>query len=49
MSNPGGIAMVAMPPTTVFAEYMMPGPTRFRTAFKSLVSFDISSPVGVRV
>ncbi len=41
--------MVASPTTTVFAEYMMPGPTRLRTAFKSLVSFDIRSPVRVEV
>ena len=33
--------------TAVLAEYMMPGPTRFRTAFRSFVSFDIRSPVRV--
>ena len=34
-----------MPITTVVAEYMMPGPIMLRTAFRSLVSFDIRSPV----
>src|SRR5579875_547990 len=37
----------ATPVTSVVAEYMMPGPTRLRTALKSLVNLDISSPVRV--
>jgi len=32
----------------VVAVYMMPGPSTMRTAFRSLVARDISSPVRLR-